>query len=419
MQLQTILNHVQPHHGFVYGTAKWRCKGPLPVIEIEIRPRKGSKVICSGCGKPRPGYDTRPTTREWQFIPFWGILVFFVYAMRRVNCPDCGIKVERVPWATGKNRIVTTYAWFLASWAKRMSWKDVARSFHVSWDSVFRSVKMAVAWGLEHRNLDGITAIGIDEIAWKKGKDKFMTLVYQIDAGKKRLLWIGKDRTKKTLCSSFETFGEKRCAGLRFVCTDMWKPYLNVVAQYAKHALNILDRFHIMKHMNEALDKVRNQEIKSLKAKGKEPVLTGSKWCLLKKPENLTENQEIKLKELLAINLKSIRAYLLKEDFQFFWQYKSATWAGKFLDAWCKRTMRSKIDPMKKVALMLRSHRELILNWFRAKDQILLGAVEGLNNKAKTTSKKAYGFKAYEVAKIALYHTLGDLPEPEVTHRFC
>jgi len=156
MQLQTILNHVQPHHGFVYGKAQWRSKGSFPVIDIEIHPRKGSKAICSGCGKPRSGYDTRPTARTWQFIPFWGILVFFVYAMRRVNCPDCGIKVERVPWATGKNRLVTTYAWFLASWAKRMSWKDVARSFHTSWDSVFRSVKMAVAWGLEHRDLNGI-----------------------------------------------------------------------------------------------------------------------------------------------------------------------------------------------------------------------------------------------------------------------
>jgi transposase len=418
MQLKTILNHIQPHQGFVYGSAKWRSQDPLPVIEIEIRPRKGSKIICSGCGNVRPGYDTRPTSREWQFIPFWGILVYFVYAMRRVNCPDCGIKVEQVPWATGKNRLVTTYAWFLAAWAKRMSWKDVSRSFHISWDSVFRSVKMAVAWGLKHRDLDGITAIGIDEIAWKKGKNKFMTLVYQIDAGRKRLLWIGKDRTKNTLCSFFDEFGKDRCAGLRFVCTDMWKPYLNIVAQYVQQGLNILDRFHIMKHMNEALDKVRNQEIKSLKAKGKEPVLSGSKWCLLKKPENLTENQEIKLKELLAMNLKSIRAYLLKEDFQFFWQYKSAAWAGKFLDAWCKRTMRSKIEPMKKVAKMLRSHRGLILNWFRAKDQIAMGAVEGLNNKAKTTSKKAYGFSSYEVAKMALYHTLGDLPEPTFTHRF-
>jgi len=390
MQLKTILNLVQPHHGFVYGKAKWYTEQQTG-IEIEIRPRKGSKAICSACGKACPGYDTMPTSREWQFVPLWGFLIFFVYTMRRVNCPDCGIKVEAVPWASGKNHLVTTYACFLASWAKRMSWKDVSRSFHTSWESVFRSVKMAVTWGLAHRNLDGITAIGIDEIAWRKGKDKFMTLVYQIDAGRKRLLFTGENRTKKTLEIFFTEFGKERCSLLRFVCTDMWKPYLAVVAAHAQQALNILDRFHIMKHMNEALDKVRIEEVKALKKEGKEPVLTGSRWCLIKRSENLTEKQNVKLRELIKINLKTMRAYLLKEDFQFFWDYKNTSRAGGFLDSWCKRTMQSQIEPMKKVAKMLRSHQELILNWFHAKDQISLGAVEGLNNKAKTTSKKAYG----------------------------
>lgn len=418
MQLKTILNFVQPHHGFVYGKAKWRNEQQTG-IDIEIRPRKGSRALCSGCGKACPGYDTMPTSREWQFVPLWGFLIFFVYTMRRVNCPDCGIKVESVPWATGKNHLVTTYAWFLASWAKRMSWKEVSRSFHTSWESVFRSVKMAVTWGLAHRNLDGITAIGIDEIAWRKGKDKFMTLVYQIDAGRKRLLFTGENRTKATLTKFFTELGQERCSLLRFVCTDMWKPYLVVVAKHARQALNILDRFHIMKHMNEALDKVRVEEVKALKKEGKKPVLNGSRWCFLKRPENLTEKQDVTLRELVKINLTTIRAYLLKEDFQFFWDFNNATRAVGFLDIWCKRTMQSKIEPMKKIAKMLRSHQELILNWFHAKDQISLGAVEGLNNKAKTTSKKAYGFRSYEVARIALFHTLGDLPEPKATHRFC
>jgi transposase len=148
-------------------------------------------------------------------------------------------------------------------------------------------------------------------------------------------------------------------------------------------------------------------------------VLTHSRWCLLKRPENCTEKQTVKLQELLAINLKTVRAYLLKEDFQRFWNYSSTAWATKFLNDWCSRTMRSRIEPMKKVARMLRSHRDLILNWFKAKNQISLGAVEGLNNKAKVTTKKAYGFKSLEVVKLALYHTLGNLPEPEVAHRFC
>jgi len=418
MLLKSILNRVQFHHGFVFGSIRLVEKAARLLLEIEIRPRRGSRPLCSVCGNPGPGYDTLKI-RRFEFVPLWGIAVFFLYAMRRVDCPRCGIKVERVPWVEGKNHLTTTYAWFLARWARRLSWKETAEVFHTKWDNVFRSVKMAVAWGLANRNLDNIAAIGIDEICWKKKGSKFLTLVYQIDNGCKRLLFVGRDRTKKTLLSFFEEFGPERSCLLRFVCTDMWKPYLLVVADKAGQALNILDRFHIMSHMNKAIDTVRATEVKTLKAKGKKAVLTGSRWCLLKRPENCTTNQTSKLKELVAINLKTVRAYLLKEDFQRFWGYKSLWWATKFMDDWCKRTMRSRIEPMKKIARMLRSHRSLILNYFRAKEQIALGAVEGLNNKAKVTTKKAYGFKRFEVIKLALYHTLGDLPEPKVTHRFC
>jgi transposase len=418
MLLKSILNRVQLHHGFVYGAVRLLEKAARLILEIEIRPRKGCRPVCSGCNIPGPGYDTLPV-RRFQFVPLWGIAVFFLYAMRRVDCCRCGITVEVVPWAEGKNHLTTTYAWFLAKWAKRLSWKECAEAFNTTWDNVFCSVKMAVAWGLANRILDNVTAIGIDEICWKKIGSKFLTLVYQVNGDCKRLLWIGKDRKKQTLIDFFEMFGPERSSKLRFVLTDMWKQYLDVIAAMAPQALNILDRFHIMSHMSKAIDKVRATEVRTLKAKGKKPILTGSRWCFLKRPENCTEKQVVKLRELVAINLKTVRAYLLKEDFQRFWCYKSAAWAGKFLDDWCKRTLRSRIDPMKKVARMLRSHRGLILNWFQVKGQISLGAVEGLNNKAKVTTKKAYGFKSFKVIELALYHTLGKLPEPKVTHNFC
>ena len=309
MLIKSILNRIQLHHGFVYGSIRLVEKAKRLLLEIEIRPRKGSRPVCSGCGNPGPGYDTL-SVRRFEFVPLWGIAVFFLYAMRRVDCPRCKVKVERVPWAEGKNHLTTTYAWFLAKWAKRLSWKETADAFQTPWDNVFRSVKMAVAWGLANRNLDDITAIGIDEICWRKKGSKFLTLVYQIDNGCKRLLWIGKDRTKKTLISFFDEFGTERSSLLRFVCTDMWKPYLLVVAEKAGQALNILDRFHIMSHMNKAIDKVRAQEVRDLKAKGKKPILTHSRWCFLKRPENCTENQTTKLKELLAINMPISRRLL-------------------------------------------------------------------------------------------------------------
>ena len=184
-------------------------------------------------------------------------------------------------------------------------------------------------------------------------------------------------------------------------------------------AVHVLDRFHIMMHFSKALDAVRAEEAKALKAKGYEAVLTKSRWLLLKRPENLTDKQDVRLAELLQYNLRSVRAYLLKEEFQFFWSYASPYWAGRFLDQWCTKTMRSKIEPMKNVARMLRGHRDLLLNWFRAKGQLSSGVVEGFNGKAKLTSRKAFGFRTYHGAEIALYHALGALPEPQFTHRFC
>jgi transposase len=417
MQLKTILHRIEPCKSFVYGKSRFIEGAPRPTIEVEVRSRRNGRPICSGCGQLRPGYDRLPS-RRFEFVPLWGIAVVFVYAMRRVDCPACGVKVERVPWCDGKNHLTTTYRWFLARWAKRLSWKEVAVAFGTSWENVFRSVKHAVSWGLAHRKLDGIHAIGIDEIQWQRGHH-YLTLVYQIDEGRKRLLWIARDRTEESLRGFFTTLKEEVRAGIRFVASDMWRPYLNVIAERIGHAVHVLDRFHIMKKMNEAIDQVRRGEARQLKEDGYEPVLKHARWCLLKRRENLTDAQTVKLAELLRYNLRSVRAHLLREDFQRFWEYTSPHWAGRFLDQWCARTMRGKLEPMKKITSSLREHRELILNWFRAKGTVSSGTVEGLNNKVKLTTRKSYGFRTFEAVDIALYHTLGNLPEPEFTHEFC
>ena len=223
----------------------------------------------------------------------------------------------------------------------------------------------------------------------------------------------------KTLLRFFRWFAKERSAELKFICSDMWNPYLRVIAKKAGGTIHVLDRFHIMAKMSKAIDEVRAKESKELVAKGYEPVRKRTRWLLLKRPENLSEKQQPKLAELLRYNLRSVRAYLLKEDFQFFWGYISPYWAGQFLDQWCTRTMRSRIEPMKKMARTLRNHRTLLLNWFRAKGAISAGTVEGFNTKAKLTLRKSYGFRTYRAMEIALYHGLGALPEPRVTHRFC
>ena len=231
-------------------------------------------------------------------------------------------------------------------------------------------------------------------------------------------MWIGRERRAETLKKFFEWLGTERIEKLRYICSDMWKPYLKVIADKASHALHILDRFHIMAQMSKAIDQVRAEEVRRLKQEGLEPMLSNTRWLLLKRPEKLTAKQEPKLAALLRCNLKTVRSYLLKEDFQRLWSYKSWYWAGEFLDKWCTKTMRSKIEPMKKAADQLRKHRPLLLNWFRAKGQFSSGIVEGFNNKAKLTTRKAYGFRTYHATEIALYHALGDLPVPKAAHKF-
>lgn len=416
MQLKAILNSIERHKGFVYNDIHWDEHSPAKTLLIEMRPRTGSRGYCSGCGLRSRTYDTMKP-RRFQFVPLWGIVVFFVYAMRRIDCKNCGVRVEMVPWADGKKRLTKTFCWFLASWAKRLTWKDTALCFQTSWDSVFRAVEFAVEWGRARMDLTGITAIGVDEIMWQKGH-KYLTLVYQIDGHCKRLLWIGQNRSEETIKAFFTWFTPVRSAQLEYICSDMWKPYLKIIAKRASSAIHVLDRYHIMVYFSKAIDEVRADEARKMRSHGKEPVLKGSRWCWLKRPENLTDKQQVTLAELTRMNLRTVRSYLLKEDFQNFWEYSYTASAGKFLDQWCRRAMRSRIEPMKKVARMLRSHRELLLNWFHARGTISAGIVEGMNNKVKVTTRKAYGFRSYRAIRIALFHNLGGLPEPDFIHKF-
>jgi len=417
MLIKTILNKVEKFKSFVYRKITMETIAGTDALVVEVKPRGNSKGICPQCGKRRSTYD-RQSVRLFEYVPLWGIPVYFRYAPRRMDCRKDGALVEVMPWAEGKEHMTKTYMIFLSRWAKRLSWKETAQIFRTSWDSVFRAVKYVVTHGLKHRNLDDIEQIGVDELQIFHGQ-KYLTLVYQIDKGKRRLLWSGPERTVKTLLKFFREFGTERCRQLKYVCSDMWVPYLKVIKKKAPQALNILDRFHIMKKFGEAIDEVRREEIRELRETRQEGILINGRWVLLKRTENLTDKQVVRLKELLKTNLKSIKAYLLREDFQRFWTYQMPTWAEKFLEDWVQRTLQSNLLPMKKVAQMLRTHKDLILNWFHAGGSLSNGIVEGLNNKAKLTIRKAYGFRSRKHLQIALYHALGDLPEPKFIHRFC
>jgi len=418
LQVKKLLNHVHRFKGFVYRDVRLvQPEGKaLPHIEARIKPRKNSKPRCGSCGEPGPCYDHQHE-RRFVFVPLWGLMVYLLYAPRRVDCRDCGPRVEEMPWADGNSPMTKALMCFLATWAKRISWSEVGSAFGVSWDYVRKAVTYVVEYGMLHQDLSGVTAVGIDEIAYKMGH-KFVTLVYQIDAGCRRLLWIGEGHTQKTLEGFFAWFGKERSTALKFVCSDMWKGFLSVIRSHAKGALHVLDKFHIVANLNKAVDETRRSEAAEFRRKGEDVTLKNTRWCLLKRLKNLTKTQAGRLKDLLRLNLRTVRAYLLKEDFGHLWEYGSAAWAGNFLDRWCDAALRSRIEPMQRQARTLQEHRELILNYFRARKEYSSGAVEGMNNKAKVVIRRSYGFRELSTLTIALFHTLGHLPEPEQTHKF-
>ena len=420
LEVKTLLNRIQHFVGFVYQSIQLRGSGGSLRVEVQIEPHQGIRGKCSACLKACPGYD-QLEVRRWLFVPLWGIVVHFFYPPRRVECPEHGVGVEHIPWSQGKSPVSTPMMGFLARWARRLSWRETARVFGASWEAVYHSVEWFVRWGLAHRELEEVHSLGIDEIHWGQGKraDSFLTVIYQIDGQCRRLLWVGRRRTQATLRRGLNELGPQVVSGLRYVCSDMWQPYLSVVAKQVGHALHILDRFHIVSHLNKAVDEVRRAESTRLRGKPLAAKLKKMRWKLLRRGSRVRGQARLKLQGLLASKMATGRAWDLKECFDHFWHYKTVLWAGAFLESWTKRAMRSRLEPMKRVARMLRKHEGLILNWFEAKGEVSSGAVEGLNNKIRVVTRRSYGFRTYKAMELALYHTLGKLPEPETTHRFC
>jgi transposase len=425
LKVKTILNAIQHFPGFVYDDIRLERQrdGRPRQIAITVVAHGSMLAKCSRCQQVAPGYDRLPE-RSWRFVPLWGIATWLVYAARRVNCPEHGVVVEQVPWSDGKRPVTIAMMGFLSRWARRLSWWETAQVFGTSWECVYRSVEWFVAWGLTHRKLANVHSIGVDEIHWgrSKGADRFLTVIYQIDGHCRRLLWVGKRRTQATLHCGLAALGDEVVSGLRFVCSDLWRPYLNVIAEKAGQALQVLDRFHITMHLNQAVDQVRRAESGRLRASASAQAdrLKNMRWKLLRRGSRVRGKARHQLNDLVASKLATARAWILKETFQPFWRYRSTTWAGYFLSVWTERALRSRLEPMKKVARRLRSHEDLLMNWFKAKGEISSGAVEGLNNKIRVVTRRSYGFRTYKAMEIALYHNLGRLPEPnEFTHNFC
>lgn len=375
-------------------------------LVAHVEPFRRRYLRCGSCGsevKSRRGPTERP--RRWRDLSMGDKWLVIEYWPWRVRCPRCGIRTEKVPWAEPRCRITRRLAQAVALMAKDRSWQKTAAFFGLNWKTVTAVVKRAVARGLTKRKLKTIRVIGIDEVSRKKGHH-YLTLVYDLARG--QLLWVGEERKEETLEQFFAWLGKRRSRNLEVACMDMWKPYLNVVRRRAVKATIVFDRFHVVQHLNKAIDEVRRSLWRKLAGALRQAV-KGTRFVLLKNPWNLTPKQKRQLSVIVRSNSPLSRAYYLKEDFRRFWDYVYEGWAKKHMKQWLWWASHSRLEPFKEFARMIRDHLQGILAW--TKLRVSNGALEGMNNKVKLVSHRAYGFRNVENYKAAIYHVCGNLPD--------
>ena len=370
--------------------------------------RLGGRMLrCGVCRQRCRNVHSVRKAREWRDLSMRKLPLKLRYRPRRVECPRCGLRVEDFPWAEPWARVTTALSNAVARLARELSWQGTARQYGLNWKSVATIVKRAVQYGLRHRKRPPVHVIGIDEVSRRKGQ-VYLTVVYDLE--RRVLLWVGDERTEEAVKPFFtKEMGPRRCRTLQVVCMDMWAAYANLVREHAPNAQILFDRFHIVKHLNEAVDAVRRDLWRRLTAKER-TTFKGTRWLLLKNPWNLTGNQKERLSTLVQWNTPLVRAWYLKEAFQLFWTYKQPWRAKQHLTKWINSAMRSKLQPFKKFAQMLRSHLDGILAWTKAR--VSNGAVEGMNNKIKSNSHRSFGFRTAENFIAAIYHCCAQLPLP-------
>jgi len=345
--------------------------------------------------------------RTWRDLSMRKLPLKLCYRPRRLECPRCGVRVEDFPWAEPWARVTTALSNAVAVLARELSWQGTARQYGLNWKSVATIVKRAVQYGLKHRTRPPVHVIGIDEVSRRKGQ-VYLTVVYDLE--RRILLWVGEDRTAEAVKKFFiAEMGRRRCRTLQVVCMDMWAPYANLVREHAVNAQILFDRFHIVKHLNEAVDAARRELWRQLTSKERAS-FKGTRWLLLKNPWNLNSDQKERLSTLVRWNTPLVRAWYLKESFQLFWDYKQPWRARQHLVKWMNSAMRSKLEPFKRFVRMLRSHLDGILAW--TKTRISNGAVEGMNNKIKSISHRSFGFRGAKNFIAAIYHCCARLPLP-------
>jgi transposase len=324
--------------------------------------------------------------------------IYLDVEIRRVFCWRCGkVKQEKLGWLADYPFYTKRFAFYVGRRCRDSSIRDVAQELHLDWKTVKSLEKQYMREQVRRAGAPGPKVLGIDEVSLRKGH------TYRIvvsDLGRLRPIWFGgKDRSEASLDLFFEWLGPKKSEGIRLVVMDMWKAFHNSTRKHAPQGAILFDKFHVMRHLNEALDTVRKREYARVSEKDRR-FIKGQKYTLLSRNENLTMEGRVALKTLLKANKRLNIAYLLKESFSQLWEYKREGWARKFFDNWRASLKWQRLKPYEEFAEMMESHWDGIAAFILSEDKVSLGFVEGLNNKVRVIQRRAYGLRDEEYLRL-------------------
>jgi len=411
------MNKLTEHYSLLLGLdAAWEVSDVSLCLEenrVEILvTHVGGPVTCPECGIGCTIADHAPE-RSWRHLDTMQFETRLHARVPRADCKACGVKTTAVPWAGKHSRLTLLFEAFAIEVLQACgNVKSAAKLLSLDWDSVHRIMERAVDRGLERRDLESLQYLGIDEKSFGRGQS-YVSLLTDLTGS--RVLEVVEGRTEEAADGLWKDLSEEQKEQVEAVAIDMWSAFINSVKTNAVQADIVHDRFHISKYLNEAVDKVRRQEHKALKTTGDER-LTGSKQLWLFNPENLSDERWLEFETLKDQELKTSRAWAIKEQFRWFWEYRYAGNARKFFNRWYGWAARSRLKPIIDVAKMLKRHFDNILTYFR--HRITNAMSEGFNSRIQSIKSQARGFRAFRNYRTRILFYCGklDLQPTEITH---
>ncbi|MDP1538124.1 MAG: ISL3 family transposase [Burkholderiales bacterium] len=345
------------------------------------------KTACGTCGRIHRGWYDRKQRRV-RDLSCGDSRVYLEFEVRRVLCRSCGqVKRERLDWLADNPLYTKCFAWHIGRRCRHMTVRDVAEEFHLDWHAVKELDKQYMRAQLARAGTPAPQVIGVDEISVRKGQDYRIVVS---DLLRMRPIWFGgQDRKESSMAQFYEWLGPRKSARIRLAVMDMWLPFRKAAQTHAPNAAILFDKFHILRHLGDALDEVRKSEYARLSGSDRR-YIKGQKYTLLSHRENLSMKGKLALKTLLAANRRLNVAYMLKESFGQLWSYEREGWARRFFDNWCSSLRWQRLKPYQEFAQMIERHWDGIAAYCRPENKVSLGFVEGLNRAYPVVTDKHY-----------------------------